>query len=247
MVKSIFSVNRDVAVMKDDETYLTLNGNDWQGISYYTSPTKEVWFSNRRAKWRREEKLRSQKRLINQVSSNGQPGMASAICSPSATKIYNSEYDNPYAAAAAASQPTSDCYSSLSNSVGLMSGQPPRDNYQYLLSDSLHSLSMPYSFHHRLPCSSPSSVQPMDLNTHSAASAAAAAAAASAYSQSISMTDLSQMTPSSAAAAAAAGLPPPRHLPIITSSIASNPGAASNEIESSGSTGGGGHYITRLE
>ncbi|XP_050089650.1 homeobox protein Nkx-6.1-like [Anopheles aquasalis] len=155
-----------------------------------------------------------------------------------AAKLYQSEYDNPYGAAGS----VPDCYSgALTNTAagaaGLMTSQAPRDNYQYLLSDSLHSLSMPYSFHHRLPCSSPSAVQPMDLNTHSAASAAAAAAAAAsaaAYSQSISMTDLSQMTPPSAVAAAAAvaaaGLPPvpPRHLPtsIITSSgaIAVNPG-----------------------
>ncbi|XP_058064560.1 glycine, alanine and asparagine-rich protein-like [Anopheles bellator] len=104
---------------------------------------------------------------------------------------------------------------------------------------------MPYSFHHRLPCSSPSSVQPMDLNTHSAVSAAAAAAAASAavYSQSISMTDLSQMTPPSAVAAAttAAGLPTviPRHLPIITSAIASNPTVISDGSGSSVSASGG--------
>lgn len=42
MVTSIFPSNRDVAVVMDDETYLTLDGNDWQGTSYFTSPTKEV-------------------------------------------------------------------------------------------------------------------------------------------------------------------------------------------------------------
>ena len=26
----------------DDETYLTLDGNDWQGTSYFTSPTNQV-------------------------------------------------------------------------------------------------------------------------------------------------------------------------------------------------------------
>lgn len=42
MVNSFFPANRDVAVVMDDETYLTLDGNDWQGTSYFTSPTKEV-------------------------------------------------------------------------------------------------------------------------------------------------------------------------------------------------------------
>ncbi|XP_055621902.1 uncharacterized protein LOC129765525 [Toxorhynchites rutilus septentrionalis] len=38
MAKSIFSANRDVAVVMDNETYLTLDGNDRQG-----SPTKEYY------------------------------------------------------------------------------------------------------------------------------------------------------------------------------------------------------------
>ena len=42
MVNSICPANRDVAVVMDDETYLTLDGNDWQGTSYFTSLTKEV-------------------------------------------------------------------------------------------------------------------------------------------------------------------------------------------------------------
>ena len=39
MVNSIFSANRDVAVVMDEET---LDGNDWQGTSYFTSPTNQV-------------------------------------------------------------------------------------------------------------------------------------------------------------------------------------------------------------
>ncbi|XP_065077549.1 uncharacterized protein LOC135700820 [Ochlerotatus camptorhynchus] len=42
MVNSFFPANHDVAVVMDDETYLTLDGNDWQGTSYFTSSTKEV-------------------------------------------------------------------------------------------------------------------------------------------------------------------------------------------------------------
>ena len=42
MVNSIFPANCDVAVVMDDKTYLTLDGNDWQGTSYFTSPTNQV-------------------------------------------------------------------------------------------------------------------------------------------------------------------------------------------------------------
>ena len=41
MVNSIFPANRNVAVVMDDETYLTLDGN-WLGTSYFTSPTNQV-------------------------------------------------------------------------------------------------------------------------------------------------------------------------------------------------------------
>ena len=41
-IKSIFPANRDMAVVMDNEAYLTLDSNDWQGTSYFTSPTKEV-------------------------------------------------------------------------------------------------------------------------------------------------------------------------------------------------------------
>ncbi|XP_055618207.1 uncharacterized protein LOC129763301 [Toxorhynchites rutilus septentrionalis] len=42
MVYSIFPANRDVAGVIDDEIYLTLDGNDWQGTYLLYFPTKEV-------------------------------------------------------------------------------------------------------------------------------------------------------------------------------------------------------------
>ena len=42
MVNSFFPATRDMAVVMDDESFLTLDGNDRQGTSYFTSPTKEV-------------------------------------------------------------------------------------------------------------------------------------------------------------------------------------------------------------
>ncbi|KAH8272510.1 hypothetical protein KR044_013439 [Drosophila immigrans] len=41
----------------------------------------QVWFSNRRAKWRREEKLRNQRRTPNSTSKNGTPSTSSATVS----------------------------------------------------------------------------------------------------------------------------------------------------------------------
>ena len=42
MITEIFPAKREVVVVMNDETYLTLDGNDWQGTGYLTSPTKEV-------------------------------------------------------------------------------------------------------------------------------------------------------------------------------------------------------------
>lgn len=38
----------------------------------------QVWFSNRRAKWRREEKLRTQRRSVDQQNNNSVSGSVSA-------------------------------------------------------------------------------------------------------------------------------------------------------------------------
>jgi transposase len=42
MAAEIFPAKRHVKVLMDDETYLTLDGNDWQGTGYFTSPHKPV-------------------------------------------------------------------------------------------------------------------------------------------------------------------------------------------------------------
>lgn len=41
-VREVFPAKRNMIVIMKDETYLTLDGNDWQGTCYSTSPRKKV-------------------------------------------------------------------------------------------------------------------------------------------------------------------------------------------------------------
>nr|XP_022903929.1 paired box protein Pax-6 isoform X3 [Onthophagus taurus] len=98
----------------------------------------EVWFSNRRAKWRREEKLRNQRRAVEQV----------AVSPPvSAGRLpINSGFNSMYSSIPQPIATMADTYSSMSS--GLSSSclqQREATGYPYMFHDPLHSLSSSYN------------------------------------------------------------------------------------------------------
>ncbi|CAH0560306.1 unnamed protein product [Brassicogethes aeneus] len=99
----------------------------------------QVWFSNRRAKWRREEKLRNQRRVVDQVTGGVSPP------APTGRLPINSGFNSMYSSIPQPIATMADTYSSMQSGLSSSCLQQREAAYPYMFHDPLHTLSSSYN------------------------------------------------------------------------------------------------------
>ncbi|XP_069976054.1 paired box protein Pax-6 [Penaeus vannamei] len=146
----------------------------------------QVWFSNRRAKWRREEKLRNQRRSVDQVGVGVGVGMANSAAAAASRLPLQSGFNSMYPSIPQPIGTMADTYS-MSGSLSSMGGSclQQRDAasaYPYMFHDPLSSLSSSYQRSSSQLASCGNAASQAAVSSFNAASHAAAASYAAATS-----------------------------------------------------------------
>ncbi|XP_045113289.1 paired box protein Pax-6-like isoform X2 [Portunus trituberculatus] len=149
----------------------------------------QVWFSNRRAKWRREEKLRNQRRSVDQVGVGVGVGMANSAAAAAASRLpLQSGFNSMYPSIPQPIGTMADSYS-MSGSLSSMGGSCLQQReaaaasaYPYMFHDPLSSLSSSYQRSSSQLASCGNAASQVAVSSFNAASHAAAASYAAATS-----------------------------------------------------------------